>query len=306
MSALSQIDNEDRGMRAKRLRSETSWSDVLFEFMKFSIFEFNQEEKLPHFLKLLELCKKDLENKWYYCNVDFDWTSDKYGHHLPKLKFKKYPEDTINMLHLAIMKGLSSCVPFLIEEINPNIPTKNGESVWYLTFKRGMSLDHRYSIVKDLAKVADVNLVIGKDGIPVLYYALHNDLPIDVIRCLINAGANPNYRTETGRNSLFYIETENLEIIEMLLKAGADPNWCAKDDKGYYFPAIFIKQAYPITHLFLNYGADGLTEGFQGDSFIGLMMKKRDNDHTDELVKKIFHDLAVQRGWLKETVKTPI
>jgi ankyrin repeat protein len=78
---------------------------------------------------------------------------------------------------------------------------------------------------------ANVN-VKDVDGRTALVEALttENDLPVSVIKSLIEAGADPNIRTRGGVTPLMLAATGDPEILRILIAAGADVN--SRDDNG--------------------------------------------------------------------------
>ena len=293
-------DPYTRGMRAKRDRSQISqqnvcWTDILYEFIKFSVHVFNFDVMMPHFMKLFELCKDDIANHWYL--VDFDIGSDCYeGDEYPKIDFKSKRPNTINLLHFVVMKSLAFLVPVLMTVIDPNIPSKEGRSIWYFVFNARMSDVNRNFIIEHLLKKTDPNATCNEDVSP-LYRAICNRYENSVIKMFIDAGADVNFiEKKYGMNSLYYGNEDNYELVEMLLKAGADPNWSVEKEREP-FPVLFSVQPSNISILMIQHGADYTVLGGGGDSFLNYSMKM---DDTSDLVDTMFRDIAVKNKWIEE------
>lgn len=77
-----------------------------------------------------------------------------------------------------------------------------------------------------LDKETDVNLV-DYMGTPLLHGALRN---YDVLKMILDAGADPKARTASGRTPLFGYGTRDEKILKLLLERGVDIN--AQDAEG--------------------------------------------------------------------------
>ena len=70
---------------------------------------------------------------------------------------------------------------------------------------------------------------ITKDGSTALMYATHRG-DIDIVRLLLERGADPNKQTKDGWTPLMYAtEKGNIDIVRLLLENGADPTKRTKD-----------------------------------------------------------------------------
>ncbi|HEX5472427.1 MAG TPA: ankyrin repeat domain-containing protein, partial [Lacipirellulaceae bacterium] len=82
--------------------------------------------------------------------------------------------------------------------------------------------------VKDLlAKGAPVDFHDGSSGTPLMYAVGH----MDMIKALVEAGANINERSRLGRTPLMWAANDgHIDVIRYLLKKGANP--ALLDDNG--------------------------------------------------------------------------
>lgn len=98
---------------------------------------------------------------------------------------------------------------------------------------------------------------------PILVYVLSNARPanlnLDVIRVLLQAGANPNARSSSGDTAL--IDVRDSGYLDILIAAGADPNLA--DDLGYT-PLIMHATDPKAVKVLLAAGADPRTRDKDG------------------------------------------
>jgi len=161
----------------------------------------------------------------------------------------------------AIKEGnLEKVRLFLKEGMNPNVKkggmtalleaTRRGfEEIALALIERGANVNDKdeygvtalmYAAItgsKDLilsliAKGAEVN---AKDlqGRTVLIEALttENDLPLEVIKAIIDAGAEVNVRSDSGVTPIMLAAPGSTEVLRLLIEAGADVN--AQDEEGF-------------------------------------------------------------------------
>jgi hypothetical protein len=90
---------------------------------------------------------------------------------------------------------------------------------------------------------ANINETLPSNNWNALMIAFVNDTSFDIIKWLIEKGANVNSRTTQGSTALMYAarnaEVDGVEKIQLLLENGADIN--ARDNKGYTPLLIAIK-----------------------------------------------------------------
>jgi len=86
-------------------------------------------------------------------------------------------------------------------------------------------------------------------------YAACEQGHVDIVRTLLDAGVNPNYRNSSG-DSLLYVSVfhTQLGVAALLLEKGADPD---ADVSGFTCLAVATaKQNAHLCRLLINYGAD--------------------------------------------------
>lgn len=101
----------------------------------------------------------------------------------------------------------------------------------------------------------------------------------DVVKLLLQYGADPNSRNIDGENSLFLSEGHfdrsiHRNIINLLLKKGADPNCLDKDRNTPLINNIF---SISITEILLEHGADPNIRNFMGNT---ALLKSDDSYYT--------------------------
>lgn len=109
------------------------------------------------------------------------------------------------------------------------------------TLRWAAQLGYRDVVEQLLASGHDPNVEQGGSS-PLAMACFHRKVPI--VRALLAAGANPNFRAQTDTAPLVYAITSGskraIEMVRMLLDAGADPDppayrdlslieWCARD-----------------------------------------------------------------------------
>ncbi len=139
-----------------------------------------------------------------------------------------------------------------------------------------------------------LNYAIEKANIPFIQMVLEHGARIDesdllralsinlnrgyqIIKLLIDYGADVTARTSIGNSYLFF--TENPQIVKLLLHYGADPN---QEDNNEFTKLMIIaaqvvyyfdENKYKIAELLLEYGADSTEENAEGDSALSLAVK---------------------------------
>lgn len=129
----------------------------------------------------------------------------------PLMDFNKIPNDTIDLL------------------------ASSGMDVNYLDKKSKFGTLLNWAIARNASGSIDMLLTLGAnpnmaglDGMPVLHYAVVNGANADVVRKLIDAGAEVNAVDGYGNTPLHYIVTRNcdddvIRVLNILLHNGADP-----------------------------------------------------------------------------------
>lgn len=101
----------------------------------------------------------------------------------------------------------------------------------------------------------DPNIALGR--------AIANKAKVDVVRVLLEKGANPNSLRPNGYSCLNgAVTNKNVQIVKLLLEAGADPNFMPKGSPCLYEACRFSAQK--IVAMLLAHGADPnrFTDGY--------------------------------------------
>lgn len=163
---------------------------------------------------------------------------------------------------------------------NPNLIDNNGKTIAHYLITEYLTKQSDKTIIHKLEDLAQLGLNVNAHGPKaqhLLYYALHKKASVELIRCLLELGANPNtlYNTDAesidsslvnGSNTLtatieHYNNQNNdqqlIDIIETLLICGTHPNHENSDGVTPLFYAIIMdKPLASIVKLLLIYGAD--------------------------------------------------
>ena len=136
---------------------------------------------------------------------------------------------TLSSLNLQGFKRL------LEHGADPNIATSKGDSVIWLVAMGGDTSQETLPMLDlCLQHGADPNWVFHKkyqepnhthfdDGRPlIIALIMHNELAIEALKLLLNAGADINIKDENGNNALWYAASGHYEILLFLLQRGAD------------------------------------------------------------------------------------
>ena len=144
------------------------------------------------------------------------------------LKAKSNPNAKTPQGETCLEMGVKSRKPeIVIALINAGADVKyvspEGESAALAAAQDG--LEGSIEIIKILGK-AKANLDASNAAYTPLSYAVEQENP-ELVKALLEAGANPNAVTASGRAPLL-IAADNKEIVELLLNAKADPNFTIK------------------------------------------------------------------------------
>ena len=136
-------------------------------------------------------------------------------------------------------------------------------------------------VKKFVEEGADVNYVCEQQcaGWTPVMIAAANNHP-EVVRYLISKGADVNIANRMGRTALHYSTNyEFIDIIKMLLEAGANPNATSQDNTTPNTPvkAAILRENTTILKLLLQAGGDKNAE-YDGVSLLNLAEKKKDEE----------------------------
>lgn len=112
-------------------------------------------------------------------------------------------------------------------------------------------------------------------GLTVLSYACRAPIDIQVIRLLINSGADLNSNEPYGASplSLAVYHQKNLHIIRLILDSGADVNAISSYDGGTaLMTAVKYQKSPELIELLLDSGADASIIAFNGDSALSKII----------------------------------
>jgi ankyrin repeat protein len=139
----------------------------------------------------------------------------------------------------------------------------------------------RTNIVKRLLD-NDLDPDTRVDNIPILYIATMYDQE-NIVRLLLDRGADPNIQTTGGETPIFAIDDPN--ILDMLIRYGADVN--RKNSAGdtmlsYLADSIEHEYAIPVIKLLVSRGADVNTKDNEGKT---PLMKSHSTDIIELLLR---------------------
>lgn len=130
-----------------------------------------------------------------------------------------------------------------------------------------------------------------------LNFALKQKKDIEVIKLLVNNGADVNYTDEESDTPLSSaVESGNIEVIKFLLNENANVNSAdahGEYDKLTYRPIHFAtleKNATEILKLLVKYGADITTPNEEGDSLLHVAL---DNDAPIDTIEYLVKELEL-------------
>jgi ankyrin repeat protein len=137
------------------------------------------------------------------------------------------PIDGSTPFWIAVRKGHVEAAKMLLEAgaiLTVNKPDRIDAT--YAAVKMGY-VEMMPMLLKNL-KVDLNGLVVG--GSTLLYVAAY-EKKLEMVRYLLDQGADPNVRNEDGTNSTYIAAYHgDLEMMNLLLERGADPNLCRHDD----------------------------------------------------------------------------
>ena len=129
----------------------------------------------------------------------------------------------------------------------------------------------RPDIVDELLKYRNINIDIETDGATPLNQASSNGM-LEVVKKLVNAGANVNKQNEYGKTALFLASVYGkIDVVKYLLDNGAKTD--LKDEDGYTASEGVTKSLSDLDELIFN---NELLEGYNEIKNMNDMIKLRD------------------------------
>ena len=124
-------------------------------------------------------------------------------------------------LHWAVQYGLSNVVARIAAEItNINMRDSAGRTALHVAIQFRRESIARFLLVEGI----DVDAQDYEVGTNALHYAVHTE-DVSAVQILLDAGADPNIRTERRSTPLYLAaERNNMGMVRLLLARGADPN----------------------------------------------------------------------------------
>jgi hypothetical protein len=134
---------------------------------------------------------------------------------------------------------------------NPNVMTSDGDSVMWLVAMGGDISEETYPMLQlclqhggdpnwTTPKKDPIDYLAPQDGMPLICSVLiYNEKPIEVLKLLLDAGADIDAKDIRGETALFHCLPDNYDVAYFLLKKGAD--YAIKDISGNTF-AYAIEQ----------------------------------------------------------------
>lgn len=184
-----------------------------------------------------------------------------------------------DLLNLAVRsKNLDAVKILLKNQVNPNLQDKEGKTA-LIEAVCGNNLG---SLRKSL-NYADPNPRFGNIG-------LIDIVTINIIRELLNAGANPNLRDKEGNTALMVaVLTNNLGIVRELLnqlsqRVESDPNLRGKDGDTPLIKAVLMSNLDIVQEL-LKYNANPNLRNKEGNTALILAIKENKLEIASLLLK---------------------
>jgi hypothetical protein len=102
---------------------------------------------------------------------------------------------------------------------------------------RGIDQNNLGFISEGISNGEDINHVENNLNIPILQYAIRKSAEIEIIKELIQKGANVNAKAENGMTPLMYaVQSGRFDVVKLLLDSGALVN---EQDSGGKTPLMF-------------------------------------------------------------------
>lgn len=163
------------------------------------LFTFLRDNKFDLFLDFLNTFNKNETN----ININ---TKDQYGN---------------NLLFLAIMKNQRKIIKKLLElDARTDIFDQEGNSILFYPIKNGYNdlIDLLIDYNRKNIGVNIINIIDKKGYVPLLYAIKYKNLY--AVQNLLLAGADSNYRNQSGINVLYYaVQRKDIIMLRMLLKS---------------------------------------------------------------------------------------
>lgn len=174
-------------------------------------------------------------------------------------------------IEAAIARNDAAAVTAAARRADLNTPGLSGATVLVLALRQLDKAPNQLDVVKALlAAGADPN---GGGAEPPLQVAIgaSRESGTEPVRLLLEAGANPNARDESGKPAFFTAGGANIEVMQLLLARGADVQLRSKQgESAVVLPAQ--TRNWPVLELLLQRGAPWRDQhAVQGVPFLDYM-----------------------------------
>ena len=193
------------------------------------------------------------------CKYSLESESRKYKYY--KLEITKTKgANVMQMSEFSFLSGIYKFSPAKARSAyNSSNDDSNLQSMPFDLFKAVEAETISPQIIQNLIKSgADVNAKDEKSGQTVLIEAIRSNREPEVIKALVNAGAELNVRCNDGATALMWAAryAKNPEVVKVLINAGANPNDHNIQGITALMGAVAFNGNLEVIKVFLDYGAD--------------------------------------------------
>ena len=141
-------------------------------------------------------------------------------------------------------------------------------------------------VKKELKKGADINAIEKEEGLNALIMASSVNRNCEIIKMLIDAGANVNSKTKNGRTVLMMAAAfnPNPEVVKLLIKAGADVN-AKSDNQRTALSCPMFEPSPEVIKALINAGADVNAKDDDGATPLMYIVSGQNPDAIKTLLK---------------------